>query len=134
MAPPQAFVDEFVALYGHSPGGATFTGHYTDAATILLNAVRQVVTQQLNGDLTVDPTRLRDAVRDTFLQGGITGDIAFDGNGDRVPKPGNDATELVQTALVERDASVFAALGLVACQVQDGRLVILSGPESPPLR
>ncbi len=37
-------------------------------------------------------------------------------------------------ALVEQDASVFVDLGLVPCQVQDGKLVNLFGPGAGELR
>ncbi|HEY5625777.1 MAG TPA: hypothetical protein VIT93_04745, partial [Dehalococcoidia bacterium] len=58
---------------------------------------------------------------------GISGALAFDSNGDRVPKPGDDLSDVQNTAL-EAQEDIFTTLGLIPCQVQGGELVALGGP------
>ncbi len=82
----------------------------------------------------IQPTALRDAVRGTSLENGVSGTLAFDSKGDRVPKPGDELSEVQEAAFAAGDADAFAILGLVPCQVQDGRLVTLGGPGAGEIR
>jgi branched-chain amino acid transport system substrate-binding protein len=122
----QNFLDDFVEMHGHEPM-ATFTPQYADAATVLLDAVTQVAEEKDDGSLVIQPTALRDAVRVTNITDGISGTLAFDSNGDRVPKPGDELSQVQETALAAQE-NIFAALGLIPCQVQDGELVAGGGP------
>jgi branched-chain amino acid transport system substrate-binding protein len=122
----QDFLDDFVELHGHEPA-ATFTAQYADAVTVLLDAVKGAAQEQADGSLVIQPTALRDAVRATNITDGITGALAFDSNGDRVPKPGDELSEVQETALAAQE-DVFTTLGLIPCQVQDGELVAMGGP------
>ncbi len=119
------FLGHFVDLHGYEPG-ATFTAQYADAATVLLDAVKMVATDE-SGTLVIQPTGLRDAVRAINIADGISGALAFDSNGDRVPKPGDDLSDVQNTAL-EAQEDIFTTLGLIPCQVQGGELVALGGP------
>lgn len=122
------FLDEFVSLHGHEPQAA-FPAQYADAATVLLNAVREVAEPQDDGSLVIQPRELRDAVRATVFDG-VSGSIAFDENGDRLPPGVANLQEFVATALANEDTSGYEDLGLVPCQVQGGRLVNLLGPNA----
>ena len=51
-----AFVDEFTAVHGSEPTAA-FVAQYSDAATILLNAVKSVARDE-GGALVIDPRAL----------------------------------------------------------------------------
>lgn len=106
------FLKEFEKVHGSAPGASAFTAQYADAATVLLDAVSSVAEKQDDGSLVIDPVALRDAVQQTRLVNGISGDLAFDSSGDRA----SEATDLAGRA---RD------LGLAACQVQNGKLVNL---------
>jgi branched-chain amino acid transport system substrate-binding protein len=108
---PDEFVKGFRRLHGSEPTAA-FVAHYADAATILLTAVAEVAKPQPDGSLTIDPAALRLAVRSATLSDGVSGHIAFDGNGDRV----SDAAAVDERAL---------DLGLAACQVKKGRLAVV---------
>ncbi len=123
---PSVFLDDFVDLHGYTPR-ASFPTQYADAATVLLSAVVAVAEAQDDGSLIIEPTALRDRVRDTVISG-LSGGIAFDENGDRLPPGVNSLEDFVATALAEEDATAFVDLGLVPCQVQDGVLVNLMGP------
>jgi branched-chain amino acid transport system substrate-binding protein len=131
---PADFVADFRDLHGHAPADSAFVAQYSDAATILLNAVAQVAVQDAGGSLTIDPAALRDAVRATRLTDGISGSVAFDQNGDRVPPGVSNLSDFVSKAISSGDANVFLQLGLVPCQVQDGKLVNLIGPGAGTLR
>ncbi len=120
------FLEDFVSLHGHEPD-ATFTAQYADAATVLLDAVKKVAEDQA-GTLVIQPTELRDAVRATNVEGGISGTLAFDANGDRVPNPGDDLSDVQTAALEDLQGEIYALLGLIPCQVQGGKLVALGGP------
>ncbi len=122
---PADFLEDFVSLHGNEPG-ATFTAQYADAVTVLLDAVKEVAEDE-SGTLVIQPTELRDAVRATNIADGISGALAFDSNGDRVPKPGDDLSDVQNTAL-EAQEDIFTTLGLIPCQVQGGELVALGGP------
>jgi branched-chain amino acid transport system substrate-binding protein len=122
----QDFLDDFVELHGHEPA-ATFTAQYADAATVLLDAVKEVAQEQADGSLVIQPTALRDAVRATNITDGISGALAFDSNGDRVPKPGDELSQVQETALAAQE-DIFTTLGLIPCQVLDGELVAGGGP------
>ncbi len=131
---PGDVTSEFVALHGYEPGASAFTAQQIDAATILLDAIAEVAEPQSDGSLVLQPRALRDAVGASQVQGGASGSFAFDANGDRVPPGGAPLSEVVDTALASQDVSVFVDLGLVACQVQDGKFVNLMGPGARPMR
>jgi len=131
---PEDFVADFRNLHGHPPQDSAFVAQYADAVTILLNAVAQVAVEEADGSLTIDPAALRDAVRATRLEDGISGSVAFDENGDRVPPGVGDLSGFVDKAIEAGDINVFLELGLVPCQVQDGKLVNLIGPGAGTLR
>ncbi|MCH8161330.1 MAG: branched-chain amino acid ABC transporter substrate-binding protein [Chloroflexi bacterium] len=129
----EEFLAEFVDLHGYEPTAA-FPAQYADAATILLDAVAQVAEEQPDGSLVIDPIGLRDAVRASVLEDGLSGAIAFNEDGDRVP-PGDVSLEsFVSTALANQDNSGYVDLGLITCQVQDGVLVNLIGPNAGEIR
>jgi branched-chain amino acid transport system substrate-binding protein len=119
-------------LTGRQPS-ATFSAHYADAATILLDAIASVATEGSDGSLTIEPTELRDAVRASQLTG-LSGEISFDAKGDRVHQPGLSLDDIIESVIQEFNQDTFVNLGLVACQVQDGELVNVFGPEAAPLR
>ena len=98
---PQGFIEDYVEITGHGPIAA-FPGHYSDAAMILLDAVKRVAVQE-GGALVLDPLELREAVSSPTLLTGLSGAIAFDENGDRV---GSGPTA-----------------GLTMCEVQGGVFV-----------
>jgi len=134
LALPPDFLVEFSRLHGHEPEASAFVAQYADAVTILLDGVAKVAQEQADGSLTIDPIALRDAVRATSLEDGISGSFAFDANGDRVPHSGDVLSEFVDAAMKSGDTGVFVELGLVPCQVQDGKLVNLLGPGAQPRR
>jgi branched-chain amino acid transport system substrate-binding protein len=129
---PKAFLDDFVAMHGYVPRAA-FPAQYADAATILLNAVAAEAQVQTDGSLVIEPTELRDKVR-SKATGGISGSIGFDENGDRLPPGVPNLQAFVDDALANEDASAYFDLGLVPCQVQDGELVNLFGPDAGEVR
>ncbi|MEE8278537.1 MAG: branched-chain amino acid ABC transporter substrate-binding protein [Thermoanaerobaculia bacterium] len=140
---PADFLADFLDVHGQEPS-ATFAAQYADAATVLLDAVREVAEEgEEAGSLVIEPKALRDAVRATSIEG-ISGPIAFDAKGDRVPRPGDDLSQvqeqIQQTGIVDLedfDSTIYVNLGLIPCQVQDGELVNLFGPgtpEIPPIR
>jgi len=131
---PDDFVGEFEDVHGGRPDASAFVAQDADAATILLHAVAQVAVEQPDGSLTIAPAALRDAVRSTGLEGGLSGSFAFDENGDRVPQPGDAVSDVVDEALSSGDIDIFVDLGLVPCQVQDGKLVNLMGPGAGQIR
>jgi branched-chain amino acid transport system substrate-binding protein len=125
------FVDEFVQLHGYEPQ-ASFPAQYVDAVTALLNAVAAVAEDD-NGALVIDPKELRDAVRASDFAG-VSGPIAFDSKGDRVPAPGNELDEIQEGGLEALDSQLVSDLGLVQCQVQDGKIIVISGEDTPDIR
>ncbi len=129
---PEDFEAEFVALHGYVPQAA-FPAQFADAATALLDAVAAVAQPQDDGSLVIDPAELRDAVRATEFQG-VSGPIAFDSQGDRVPSPGDELEALLEVGFELQDTQVLVDLGLVQCQVQDGRIVVVSGPGAVDVR
>jgi branched-chain amino acid transport system substrate-binding protein len=131
--PPDA-VTEFDHVHGGKPEASAFVAQDVDAVTILLDAVAQTAVEQPDGSLTIDPTGLRDAVRATSLEGGLSGSFAFDENGDRIPRQGDVLSQVVDEALSSGDINIFVDLGLVPCQVQDGKLVNLMGPGAGQIR
>ena len=100
----------------------------------LLDAVANVAQEQPDGSLLIAPSELRDAVQATFFKAGITGQIAFDTNGDRVTSPGDDVSQFIKRTFASPGLEVFVSLGLIPCQVQDGTLVNLSGPGAGQIR
>jgi len=131
---PDDFAADFRRIHGHEPEASAFPAQYADAVTILLDAVAQVAVQQPDGSLTIDPTTLRDAVRATSLEDGLSGSFTFDENGDRIPRKGDMLSEVVEQALSTGNVDIFVDLGLVPCQVQDGKLVNLMGPGAGQIR
>ncbi len=129
---PEDFKAEFVALHGRVPQ-ASFPAQFADAATALLNAVAAVAREQEAGSLLIDPQELRDAVRASDFEG-VSGPIAFDSKGDRVPNPGDELEEIQDRGFELQDTQLLLDLGLVQCQVQDGQIVIVSGPGAPDVR
>jgi branched-chain amino acid transport system substrate-binding protein len=130
---PDDVLADFVRLHGDEPQAA-WPGQYADAATVLLDAVRMVAAEQEDGSLVVEPEELRDAVRASDLRDGVTGALAFDSNGDRVTEPGDELQELMDAAPAFEAGNVFTLLGLIPCQVQDGKLVPLGGPGAADIR
>jgi branched-chain amino acid transport system substrate-binding protein len=130
---PDAFVAELEAIHEHRPGTSAFTAQQADATTILLNAIADVAEEQADGSLVIEPTELRDSVRTLGLQNGLSGSFTFDANGDRVPLDGAPLPAVVNEALATQDLDALADLGLVACQVQGGELVNLTGPGAQPM-
>jgi hypothetical protein len=119
---------------GAPPAGAPFAAQYPDAATVLLDAVAAVAEEQDDGSVEIDAIELRDAVRASVLEDGLSGAIAFDENGDRLPPGAVSLTQFVNDALANLDTSGYVDLGLVPCQVQDGQLVNLLGPGAGEIR
>jgi ABC-type branched-subunit amino acid transport system substrate-binding protein len=130
---PDAFVGQLEAIHEHRPGTSAFTAQQADATTILLNAVADVGQEQADGSLVIEPTELRDSVRTLGLRNGLSGSFTFDANGDRVPLDGAPLPAVVNEALATQDLDALADLGLVACQVQGGELVNLTGPGAQPM-
>ena len=110
-SPPMgaAYLTEFTEVHGSAPTAAFIT-QYSDAATILLNAVKLVARDE-GGALMIDPIALRDAVSAATLPGGKSGNVAFDSVGDRASSP--ELVDLDQIAL---------ELGLVPCQIENGTI------------
>ena len=120
---PEDFLAAFEVIHGEQPAASPFVAQYADAATVLLNAVASTAEAQPDGSLSIDAQKLRDAVAATDLPAGLSGPIAFDADGDRVPSPGDELEQVVAAAAAAEDSSLFQRLGLVPCFVQDGRLV-----------
>ncbi|MEE9325321.1 MAG: ABC transporter substrate-binding protein, partial [Dehalococcoidia bacterium] len=131
---PDDYVADFLDAHGYEPGTAAFGGHYADAVWILLEAVARVAEEQPDGSLKIEPIALRDDIRASFLLNGVTGPIAFDANGDRLPGKGQRLSLLIQNAFENQYPGVFVGLGLIPCQVQDGALANLLGPGAVELR
>jgi branched-chain amino acid transport system substrate-binding protein len=119
---------DFREIHGGPPDSSAFTAQMVDAATVLLDAVAAVAEEQPDGSLVIDPEALRDAVAAANLEGGASGSLAFDENGDRIPHAGDDLDTLVRQAQELANLDTYVDLGLIPCQVQDGRLVNLLGP------
>jgi len=124
---PNDFARDYTEVHGTAPQSSGFTPQYADAVTMLLDAVAKVTHEEGDGSLTIDPGALRDAVADVDLSGGVSGNFAFDENGDRVPHPGENLGRLIADAARAANIEVYLDLGLVPCQVQDGKLVNLLG-------
>ncbi|HEU4760271.1 MAG TPA: branched-chain amino acid ABC transporter substrate-binding protein [Dehalococcoidia bacterium] len=125
---PDDFVRQFREAHGSPPTSSAFVAHYADAVTVLLDALAQVAHQSSDGSLSIDPAELRDAVGAARLADGISGPIAFDADGDRIPAPGADLKSLIAEVVRSQNIETFLDLGLVPCQVQRGKLVNLYGP------
>ena len=99
-------------MHGHTPEASAFVAQDADAATILLDAVAQVAAEQADGSLTIDPAALRDAVRATSLEDGLSGSFAFDENGDRIPRKGEVLSQVVgrgpEPAAISTSSSTLA--------------------------
>jgi branched-chain amino acid transport system substrate-binding protein len=108
---PGDFIRDYEKVHGSQPVASAFTAQYADAATVLLDAVN-VVAQEEDGALSIDPAALRDEVQQTRLLDGVSGHLAFDGNGDRIGE-GGDLAEQAKD------------LGLAACVVKNGTLMNL---------
>jgi len=131
---PSDFSGGYIEVHGGPPQSSSFTPQYADAVTMLLNAVAATAQEHGDGSLGIDPGALRDSVADVPLSGGVSGNFAFNDDGDRVPHPGENLEKLVAEAAAAADIGVYLDLGLVPCQVQDGRLVNLLGPGSGTYR
>jgi branched-chain amino acid transport system substrate-binding protein len=109
-SPPMgsAFLAEFTAVHGAEPTAAFIT-QYADAATILLNAV-QSVAQADGGSVVIDPNALREAVARTTLPSGLSGDVAFNPDGDRA------------SSVLEGIDQFPQQLGLVPCRIENGAI------------
>jgi hypothetical protein len=83
--------------------------------------------------LVIEPSELRDSVRTLGLRNGLSGSFTFDANGDRVTLDGAPLHAVVDEALATQDLDALADLGLVACQVQGGELVNVTGPGAQPM-
>lgn len=130
--PSEDFLADFVELHGHEPEWV-WSPQYADAVTVLLGAVKEVAEEEADGSLVIEPRALRDAVRASDLEG-ITGSLAFDSNGDRVPEPDDELENVMEYAFLVEAADTFTVLGLIPCQVQDGELVPLAGPGAGEIR
>jgi ABC-type branched-subunit amino acid transport system substrate-binding protein len=122
------FVADFEAVHGSPPEASGFVGQYADATTALLNAVSEAAQEQSDGSLTIDPAALRDSLRKVNVEDGVSGSFWFDSRGDRVPDQGADLNEAMREAIRTADIGFLVELGLVPCQVQDGKLVNQFGP------
>jgi branched-chain amino acid transport system substrate-binding protein len=120
---PEDFLSDFENIHGVRPSASAFVAQYADAVTVLLGAIAETAESQDDGSLSIDPAALRDAVAASHLSDGLSGSVAFDANGDRVSAPGDNLEQLVSEAAEARNVAVFPQLGLVPCQVRDGRLV-----------
>jgi branched-chain amino acid transport system substrate-binding protein len=120
---PDDFLDDFSAVHGEEPAASAFVAQAADAATILLDAVAQVAQAEDGGSLAIDPGELRDAVAGAHLADGLSGSVAFDSDGDRVPAPGDELEAVVAEAVAAQNGAIFPTLGLVPCVVHNGRLV-----------
>ena len=99
-------------MHGAAPVASAFTAQYADAATVLLNAVDSVAQDRTDGRSSSTRRRCERQCSQTRLLDGISGDVAFDANGDRIGE-GGDLAEQAKD------------LGLAACLVQNGKLVNL---------
>jgi branched-chain amino acid transport system substrate-binding protein len=120
---PEDFLAVFEVIHGEQPAASPFVAQYADAATVMLNALASTAEAHQDGSLSIDPQELRDAVAATDLPDGLSGPLAFDADGDRVPTKGDELEQVVAEAAAAEDASLFQRLGLVPCFVQGGRLV-----------
>ena len=120
---PEDFLTDFEEVHGEAPSASAFTAQYADAATVLLNAIADVAKPQQDGSLSIDPGEFRDAIAASHLPDGLSGSVAFDSDGDRVPEPGDELEDVVAAGAAAEDAGTFQRLGLVACTVTGGRLV-----------
>jgi len=120
---PDDFVDDFAAIHNEEPAASAFVAQAADAATILLDAVAEVAQAQNDGSLTIDPDDLRHAVAAAHLPDGLSGSVAFDSDGDRVPAPGDELEAVIEQAVEEQNGAIFPTLGLVPCIVENGRLI-----------
>lgn len=122
------FVEQFKVVHvdsvddGVGTPTASFVAHYADATTILLDAVAAVA--EVRGDsLVINPMRLRDAIASRSFEGGLSGNISFDANGDRVgtippldpdAEPDPDAPDAL--------GIISESFGLVPCFVENGTI------------
>ena len=110
---PEDLRRRFAEIHGSS-AAAAFVGQYADAVRALLDAVARTARRGADGSLTIDRQGLRDAVRATAIEDGLTGAIRFDARGDRTSR--------------RTDPSDRAAdLGLSGCRVEDSELVAIQG-------
>jgi branched-chain amino acid transport system substrate-binding protein len=130
---PADVLFDFQRIHGGAPGSSAFAAQMVDAATVLLDAVAGVAEEQPDGSLVIDPEELRDAVAAAELEG-ASGNLAFDERGDRIPHAGDDLDALVMEARELSNLDTYVDLGLIPCQVQDGRLVNLLGPDAGLVR
>ena len=104
-------MDAFVDVHDGDVPTAAFLAQYSDATTILLDAVKSVARDE-GGQLAIDPKELRDAVATAHLPEGRSGNVVFNASGDRASSP--QPEDLEQFAL---------ELGLVPCRIENGAIV-----------
>ncbi len=105
------FVDAFVDVHDGDVPTAAFLAQYSDAPTLLLDAVKSVASDE-GGQLAIDPKELRAAVATAHLPEGRSGNVVFNASGDRASSP--QPEDLEQFAL---------ELGLVPCRIENGAIV-----------
>ena len=76
-----AFLEQYETEYGEIPAGG-FSAYGYDAATIILNAVKQVAKTDAEGNLYIGRKALRDAMFATKDLAGLTGSLTCTENGD----------------------------------------------------
>jgi hypothetical protein len=128
---PEDFVADFQSLRGHPPRDSAFSPQYADATTILLDAVAKVAVDNGDGSLSIDPSRCgMPCARPSCRT-----DPPHRFRRKRRPvAPGVvSLAAFIDLAVRAADLDTFAAeLGLVACQVRDGKTVNVTGPGAPP--
>jgi ABC-type branched-subunit amino acid transport system substrate-binding protein len=86
IADVQDFYARYERQYGPLPEDIRPLMAYTyDAVQLLLHAAEQVAIQNNDGSITIKRSELAEAVRQMEGFTGITGEIEFDQDGDRVP-------------------------------------------------
>ena len=79
----EAFVEKYAAA-GGAVGDIAYAPHAYDAVGILAQAIKSVATVNSAGHLEIGRQALANVVRATQGYAGLTGDITFDANGDRL--------------------------------------------------
>jgi len=86
LASVQGFYARYESQYGPLPAEIRPLMAYTyDAAQVLLSAIEDAAIVGENGSVSIERSALADAVRSTQGFTGLTGSIAFDEDGDRIP-------------------------------------------------
>lgn len=86
LASVQDFYTRYESQFGPLPSEIRhLMAHTYDAASVLVNAIDQAAILDEFGGMSIDRNALADAVRFTQGFSGLTGAIAFEDDGDRVP-------------------------------------------------